>query len=55
MRAITAGKDSQAEVRVAVEDDGRVAPRSAVRTDMIVASAKAYVHALNNAAAAKGD
>jgi 2-isopropylmalate synthase len=55
VRAITAGKDSLAEVRVAVEVDGRSHHGQAVSYDVMEASAKAYVRALNNAAAAKGD
>ena len=55
VRAITAGKDSLAEVRVAVEVDGRSHHGQAVSFDVMEASAKAYVRALNNAAAAKGD
>ena len=55
VRAITAGKDSLAEVRVAVEVDGRSYHGQAVSYDVMEASAKAYVRALNNAAATKGE
>ena len=55
VRAITAGKDSLAEVRVAVEVAGRSYHGQAVSYDVMEASAKAYVRALNNAAAAKGE
>jgi 2-isopropylmalate synthase len=55
VRAITAGKDSLAEVRVAVDVDGRSFHGQAVSFDVMEASAKAYVRAMNNAAAAKGD
>jgi 2-isopropylmalate synthase len=54
VRAITAGKDSLAEVRVAVEVAGRSYHGQAVSYDVMEASAKAYVRALNNAAA-KGE
>jgi 2-isopropylmalate synthase len=52
VRAVTAGKDSLAEVRVAVEVNGRSFNGQAVSFDVMEASAKAYVRALNNAAAA---
>ena len=52
VRAISAGKDSLAEVRVAVEVNGRSFNGQAVSFDVMEASAKAYVRAVNNAAAA---
>ncbi len=52
VRAISAGKDSLAEVRVAVEINGRSFNGQAVSFDVMEASAKAYVRAVNNAAAA---
>ena len=52
VRSVTAGKDALAEVRVAVEVDGRSFNCQAVSFDVMEASAKAYVRALNNAAAA---
>ncbi len=52
VRAVSAGKDSLAEVRVAVEVNGRSFNGQAVSFDVMEASAKAYVRALNNAAAA---
>jgi 2-isopropylmalate synthase len=55
VRAITAGKDALAEVRIAVEVEGRSFHGQAVSFDVMEASAKAYVRAMNNAAAAKGD
>ncbi len=51
VRAISAGKDSLAEVRVAVEVKGRSFNGQAVSFDVMEASAKAYVRAINNAAA----
>ena len=52
VRSVTAGKDALAEVRVAVAVDGRSFNGQAVSFDVLEASAKAYVRALNNAAAA---
>jgi 2-isopropylmalate synthase len=53
VRAITAGKDALAEVRVVVEVGTRSFNGQAVSFDVLEASAKAYVRALNNAAAAR--
>jgi 2-isopropylmalate synthase len=50
VQAITSGKDSLAEVRVVVEMDGRTFAGQAVSIDVLGASAKAYVRALNNVA-----
>ncbi len=52
VRAISSGKDSLAEVRVAVEINSRSFNGQAVSYDVMEASAKAYVRAVNNAAAA---
>jgi 2-isopropylmalate synthase len=52
VHAISSGKDSLAEVRVAVEVNGRSFNGQAVSFDVMEASAKAYVRAINNAAAA---
>jgi 2-isopropylmalate synthase len=54
VRAISAGKDALGEVRVAVEVDGETFNGQAVSFDVMEASAKAYVRAMNNAAAAQG-
>ena len=54
VRAISSGKDSLGEVRVAVEMNGRSFNGQAVSLDVMEASAKAYVRAINNAAAARG-
>jgi 2-isopropylmalate synthase len=51
VRSISAGKDSLGEVRVAVEVSGRTFIGQAVSFDVMEASAKAYVRAMNNAAA----
>jgi len=55
VRAVTAGKDALAEVKLAVEVEGRPYRGQAVSFDVMEASAKAYVRAMNNAAAAKGN
>jgi len=50
VRSVTSGKDSLGEVRVVVEVDGKRYAGQAVSIDVLEASAKAYVRALNNAA-----
>ncbi len=47
VNAITTGTDAQGEVTVRLERDGRVVNGSGADTDIIVASAKAYLNALN--------
>jgi len=47
VKAITGGTDAQGEVTVRVEEDGRTAIGQGADTDIIVASAKAYLNALN--------
>jgi 2-isopropylmalate synthase len=47
INAITSGTDSQAEVMVRLEKDGRIVNGAGADTDIIVASAKAYLDALN--------
>lgn len=47
VNAITSGTDSQGEVTVRLEKDGRIVNGMGADTDIIIASAKAYVHALN--------
>lgn len=44
---ITSGTDSQGEVTVRMERGGRIVNGQGADTDIILASAKAYVHALN--------
>ncbi len=46
---ITTGTDSQGEVTVRVDKDGRVINGQGADTDIIIASAKAYINALNKA------
>jgi len=53
VRAVTAGRDALAEVKLAVQVDGRSYRGQAVSFDVMESSAKAYVRAMNNAAAAK--
>jgi 2-isopropylmalate synthase len=48
VHAITDGADAQAKVSVRLEEDGRIATGNAADTDTLVASAMAYVNALNN-------
>ena len=47
INAVTEGTDAQATVNVRIEEDGRIATGQAADTDTVVASAKAYVNALN--------
>ncbi len=47
VNAITGGLDAQGEVSVTVSEDGRRVVGHGSDPDIIVASAKAYVHALN--------
>jgi len=44
---ITSGTDSQGEVTVRLEHQGRIVNGLGADTDIVIASAKAYVHALN--------
>ncbi len=50
VQSVTSGKDSLGEVRVVVEVEGKTYAGQAVSIDVIEASAKAYIRALNNAA-----
>ena len=47
MNAVTEGTDAQATVSVRLEEDGNIATGQSADTDTVVASAKAYIHALN--------
>src|SRR5205085_7868432 len=47
VNAITGGTDAQGEVTVRLEQDGRIVNGNGADTDIIVASAKAYLNALN--------
>ena len=44
---ITSGTDSQGEVTVRLEQGGRIVNGQGADTDIVIASAKAYIHALN--------
>src|SRR5690606_18559446 len=44
VNAITQGTDSQGEVTVRLEKGGRIVNGSGADTDIVVASAKAYIH-----------
>ena len=48
IRAVTRGKDAMGEVSLAVNMGGRTVRGRAVSTDIIEASAKAYLHAINS-------
>lgn len=45
--AITSGTDSQGEASVRLEKEGRIVNGSGADTDVVIASAKAYINALN--------
>jgi len=47
VQAVTEGTDAQATVSVRLEEDGMIATGESANTDTVVASAKAYVNALN--------
>ena len=47
VNAITSGTDAQGEVTVRLEKGGRMVNGQGADTDIVIASAKAYVHALN--------
>ncbi len=47
VHAVTEGTDAQATVSVRMEEEGRIVTGQAADTDTVVASAKAYVNALN--------
>ena len=47
VNAITTGTDAQGEVTVRLERNGRIVNGNGADTDIIVASAKAYLNALN--------
>jgi len=47
VHAVTQGTDAQAQVTVRLEEDGRTVNGQGADTDTLVASAKAYIHALN--------
>ena len=50
VHAVTEGTDAQATVSVRLEEDGMIATGQSADTDTVVASAKAYIQALNRLA-----
>ena len=54
MHAVTAGTDAQATVTVRLEEEGNIATGESANTDTVVASAKAYIHALNRLIVRRG-
>jgi len=53
IRAVTGGKDALGEATVRITEDGRIFTGRGISTDIIEASAKAYVDAINRMVAAK--
>ena len=47
VHAVTEGTDAQATVSVRIEEKGKISVGQAADTDTLVASAKAYINALN--------
>ncbi|MCR8827700.1 2-isopropylmalate synthase [Pseudosulfitobacter koreensis] len=47
VHAVTEGTDAQATVSVRLDEDGRIVTGQSADTDTVVASVRAYVHALN--------
>ena len=47
MNAITSGTDSQGEVTVRLQKGGRIVNGQGADTDIVIASVKAYINALN--------
>ena len=47
LRALTSGKDAQGEVTIEVEQDGRKLRARGISTDIVEASARAYLAAVN--------
>ncbi|GAA6209618.1 2-isopropylmalate synthase [Cognatishimia sp. WU-CL00825] len=54
VHAVTEGTDAQATVSVRLSEDGIVATGESADTDTVVASAKAYIHALNRLLVRRG-
>ncbi len=48
VHAVTEGTDAQATVSVRLEENGKIVTGQSADTDTVVASAKAYINALNN-------
>ena len=54
VNAVTEGTDAQATVSVRLEEDGMIATGQSADTDTVVASARAYVNALNRLLVRRG-
>jgi len=54
VHAVTEGTDAQAEVSVRLEEDGKTVVGRGADTDTLVASARAYVNALNKLVEKRG-
>lgn len=54
VHAVTGGTDAQAEVSVRLEEDGKTVNGSGADKDTLVASARAYIHALNKLITKRG-
>ncbi|MEM9249694.1 MAG: 2-isopropylmalate synthase [Pseudomonadota bacterium] len=54
VHAVTEGTDAQATVSVRMEEDGRIVTGQSADTDTVVASAKAYIAALNRLIVRRG-
>jgi 2-isopropylmalate synthase len=54
VHAITGGTDAQAEVTVRLEEDGKTVNGQGTDADTLVASARAYIHALNKLMVKRG-
>jgi 2-isopropylmalate synthase len=54
VHAVTEGTDAQATVSVRLEEGGNIATGQSADTDTVVASAKAYIHALNRLVVRRG-
>ena len=50
VKAITGGTDAQGEVSVRLEEEGETVTGNGADTDIIIASAQAYLNALNKLA-----
>jgi len=54
IRSVTGGKEAQGEVRLEASHRGRTIPGRGISTDILEASAKAYLNAINRALSRKG-
>jgi 2-isopropylmalate synthase len=54
VHAVTGGTDAQAEVTVRLEENGKTVNGQGADADTLVASARAYIHALNKLLTKRG-